>query len=63
MNVMEGSGAPDPDAFGHEGNASQVVIYELGYSVKLLHRVLAGKLAREISGDFLAFFYQTYHFP
>lgn len=63
MNGAGNSDIPDPDAFGHEGDANQMVVYELGYLVKLLHGVLAQQLAYETSGDFLLLFYQTYHLP
>ena len=53
---------PDPDAFSHEGNANWVVVNKLGYLVKFLHRVLAGQLACENSGDILAFLCNAYHF-
>jgi len=53
---------PAPDAFSYEGNANWVVVYKLGYSVKFLHRVLAGQIACENSGDVLAFPCHAYHF-
>jgi hypothetical protein len=60
VNGIGNGHIPDPDAFSHEGNPDKVVVYELGYPVKLLDRVLAGQLAFETSGDFLV---STYHFP
>lgn len=59
---MRNIDVPDPDAFSHEGNANWVVVYKLGYPVEFLHRVLAGQLIYENSGDILVFLCHTYHF-
>lgn len=51
---MRNSDVPDPDTFSHEGNANWMVVYKLGYPVKFLYRVLAGRIAYKNSGDILA---------
>ena len=60
MNWIGEKHIPDPYAFSHEGDPNQVVVYELGYPVKLLDRVLTEQLAFEADEDFPML---TYHFP
>lgn len=53
MYGMRNSDVPDPDTFSRERNADLVVVYKLGYPVKFLYRVLAGRLAYKNNGGIL----------